>query len=325
MKTRDKLVGLLKKNGPTSIHDISLKLKISRQYLHRILTELEEKGQINRLGKPPHVYYQLIENEISEKPYLVSFEQEQFLNKHFFLVDAFGNGLVGPEAMHYWCERQQLPFIKTVEEFIETRTKYLSFVDEHGLIDGLPKLLNTKGIEQIGVDQLFYLDFYAIERFGKTRLGTLMHFAKQGQNKAMMKTIVSEIRQRIVNLIDSQNVDSILFVPPTISRKIQIMSVLRTLLKLNLPEVKVNKIKTNIIIPQKALSKLFERVANAKNTFIVPEQTKYQHVLIIDDAIGSGATINEIAIKLKQKNIAQKITGIAISGSYKGFEVISEL
>jgi predicted amidophosphoribosyltransferase len=47
--------------------------------------------------------------------------------------------------------------------------------------------------------------------------------------------------------------------------------------------------------------------------------------LILDDAIGSGATINEIAKKVKDKKVAQHVVGLAITGSYKGFEVISEL
>jgi len=193
------------------------------------------------------------------------------------------------------------------------------------MIDGLSKLVNTSGIDEVGIDALYYLDFYAIERFGKTHLGTLMHYAKQGQNKLLMKRIAEEIKQRIYNYINEQNVDAVVFVPPTISRKIQIMTELEKLLKINLPQVKVNKIKTPIIIPQKALSKIFERLANARNTFVVPQQKSYNHVLIIDDAVGSGATINEIAIKLKQKKIATKITGLAITGSFKGFDVISEL
>ena len=40
---------------------------------------------------------------------------------------------------------------------------------------------------------------------------------------------------------------------------------------------------------------------------------------------GSGATMNEIALKLKEKKLAKEIIGLAITGSYKGFEVISEL
>lgn len=74
-----------------------------------------------------------------------------------------------------------------------------------------------------------------------------------------------------------------------------------------LPQVKVNKIKTPIIIQQKALSKIFERLANARNTFVVPQQKRYNHILIIDDAVGSGATINEVAIKLKAEFKLQKL------------------
>jgi len=35
--------------------------------------------------------------------------------------------------------------------------------------------------------------------------------------------------------------------------------------------------------------------------------------------------MNEIALKIKSKNIAKTITGLAITGNYKGFEVISEI
>ena len=49
-----------------------------------------------------------------------------------------------------------------------------------------------------------------------------------------------------------------------------------------------------------------------------------QSVLIIDDACGSGATINEVAKKLKNLN-AKKVYGYSIVGSYKGFDIISEV
>ena len=89
--------------------------------------------------------------------------------------------------------------------------------------------------------------------------------------------------------------------------------------------MEVKKISNQIIVPQKALSKLFERVTNAKNTFIVPYQKAYKKVLILDDAVGSGATMNEIGKKIKEKNLADSVIGLAITGSFKRFEVISEL
>ncbi len=255
----------------------------------------------------------------------VDYEQEQFLNHHFILVDAVGNLLEGLPAFSYWCEKQNLNRSKTLLEFIKTRKKYLSFYNTNHLIDGALKFKNIKGIGEIGVDAMYYLDFYAIEGFGKTRLGTLMHYAKQGQNRQLMKKIVDEVQQRVYNLIQEIQVDAVLFVPPTIDCKIQIMHVLEKLLAIDKPILKIRKIRNKIVIPQKALSNIFERITNAKNTFYLPSQKEYGRVLLIDDAVGSGATMNEIALKLKDQNLAKEVFGLAITGSYKGFDVISEL
>jgi hypothetical protein len=290
-----------------------------------VLLELEDEFKIKKIGVAPKVFYSINADTKVEQAMIITHEQELFLLNHFIVIDALGQKLEGLAAMQYWCDKQGLPLKKTIEEFVVTRHKYLAFYNDDTLIDGIEKLRSTKGIEAIGVNDLYYLDFYAIERFGKTRLGTLMHYAKQGQNKGLMKIIVNEIRQRILKLIQDKNIDAIVFVPPTINRKIQIMDVMQKQLSIDKPIFKVEKIKTQIIVPQKALSKIFERVANARNTFVIPTQKKYNHILIIDDAIGSGATINEIAIKIKDKKLANKITGLAITGSYKGFEVISEL
>lgn len=319
------MMKLLKKHSQLTVHDLAESLKVSRQYVHRMLNELEDEDLIMALGKAPKVYYSLKFYEKINYSSSITFENELFLKQHFILVDPLGNLLEGLEAMRYWCGKQNLPLDKTILEYIETRRKYLAYFNEEELINGTEKLIQTKGIKEIGVDNLFYLDFYTIERFGKTRLGTLMHYAKQGQNKLLMKRIVSEIRQRVYRLIEENQIDAVLFVPPTIDRKVQIMTVLQNLLNLERPTIKVDKIKNQIVVPQKALSKIFERIANAKNTFYVPIQQKYKRVLIIDDAIGSGATINEIALKLNEKNIANEIIGLAITGSYKGFEIISEI
>lgn len=73
------------------------------------------------------------------------------------------------------------------------------------------------------------------------------------------------------------------------------------------------------------MSKIEERITNAENTFAVSETVKYQNVLLIDDAVGSGSTLNQIAGKLKKKGIAQQITGCAIVGSFKGFDVVTDV
>ena len=324
MKFKDKILALLRKKGMTTVDSVAEELGVSRQYIHRLINSLLLEGLVIKIGTAPIVYYKIQEATHTEKTN-ISFEKEAFLKEHFLIVTSLGEKLQGLEAMQYWCQNQNLPIDKTIDEYMETRKKYLSYFNSNHLIDGTEKLRNTKGIGEIGVKQLFYLDFYAIERFGKTKLGTLMHYAKQGQNKNLMKEIVSEIRNRISFIIDNLGIEAILYVPPTISRKVQIMDYLEKNLKLDIPKMEVKKISNQIIVPQKALSKLFERVTNAKNTFIVPHQKAYKKVLILDDAVGSGATMNEIGKKIKEKNLADSVIGLAITGSFKRFEVISEL
>lgn len=308
-----------------TVKEICETLQISRQYAHRKLKAYIEEGKVQKLGSPPKVYYQLAQlEEVITKTNIPATEQD-FLQEHFIQVTALGEQLEGVAAMEYWCNRQKLPLEKTVQEYILTRNKYLNYYNKDKLIDGTQKLEGTKGINKVYVDKLYYLDFYAIERFGKTRLGTLMHFAKQGQNKNLMADIVREIKRRLDQFITQEKFDAVLYVPPTIKRETQIMKYLEMHLKLNLPKVEIRKVHNKIVIPQKALSKIFERVANANMSFVNIEKQQFKKVLILDDAVGSGATINEIAAKLRKKNTAQKIMGLAITGSYKGFEVITEL
>lgn len=325
MKTEQKLLNIISKNGATSIDALVAQMEVSRQYVHIIVKKLVEKGQLIKMGTAPHVFYSINIVSTPIVKNVIPYEKERFLNEHLLIVDALGNKLQGLNAMQYWCGNQKLPIEKTIDEFIATREKYLSFYNDEHLIEGLKKLENTTGIGELGIDELYYLDFYAIERFGKTHLGCLMHYAKQGQNKKLMKSITGEIKNRIDNFIIQHQIDALVYVPPTIKRNLQIMDYFEKELKLDLPKISVKKVSNEIVIPQKALAKLFERVANAKNTFVVPDQKKYNKVLIIDDAIGSGATINEIALKLKSKKIAKYIIGMAVTGSYKGFEVISEI
>lgn len=43
--------------GPISAHELSTELNTSRQYVHRVLAELTEKGEVVKSGTPPKVVY----------------------------------------------------------------------------------------------------------------------------------------------------------------------------------------------------------------------------------------------------------------------------
>jgi predicted amidophosphoribosyltransferase len=89
--------------------------------------------------------------------------------------------------------------------------------------------------------------------------------------------------------------------------------------------IDIKKISGIIPVPQKSLLKLEERIRNAENTFAITDRRSYDHVMLIDDAVGSGATLNEVAGKIRNKGVARKITGLAIVGSFKGFDVITDI
>ncbi len=324
MSVEEQILLILRKSHETRLHDLVELTGASRQMVHRAVKSLTQRGLIEKLGSAPKTYYRLIQTKPIKSGNIPQ-ESADFLNEHFIQVTETGKRLDGAEAMAHWCEKQKLPFEKTVQEYIITRKRYLEYFLKNGLIDGLQKINSTKGFDRIGVDQIFYLDFYAIERFGKTRLGLLLHLAKQGQNRKLMDEIIDLCKSRIEGLIKAQKLDAVGFIPPTIKREVQFMKVLERKLNLSLPHIGLVKVTGEIAIPQKSLSKIEERVNNARASILVAEKRKFKKILLIDDAIGSGATINETALKLKDQSVARQIIGLAITGSFKGFDVIQEV
>lgn len=327
MTAKEKILQLFESSNELTIKEMVDKLAISKQMAHIAVNQLRQESRLEKLGSPPKTIYRLVTSPGSKPtvlPHLTDHEKT-FLDANFMAVTETGNLLRGIEAFDYWCKQRKQPVEKTLAEYIATKKKYAAYYDPSGMVNGMEKLLNTKGYDAIWLDELYYLDFYAIERFGKTLLGTLLHYAKQGQNKFLMRIMMDTISQRIRQFLQSIEADAIGFVPPTIRREVQLMKFIQTQLNIPLPVVEIKKISGIIPVPQKSLSKLEERIRNAENTFAVTDRRSFNHVVLIDDAVGSGSTLNQIAAKLKQKGVAKRITGLAIVGSFKGFDVITDI
>ena len=328
MTVKQNIEKLLDVYNELSVNEISNKLNVSKQMVHVAIKQLLENNIIIKLGAPPKTIYRKLSEtkKAKEIPSLNLTEDELiYLAQNFLIVTDVGNLLDGIEAFSYWCQQRNLPIEKTAKEFIITKDKYKKYLDKSGFIDGTDKLVNTKDYKKIWLNKLYYLDFYAIERFGKTRLGTLLHYAKHGQNKYLMQIMMNEIEKQIKDFIKNHKVDAVAFVPPTVRREVQIMKFIQQKLNLSLPHIEIQKISGIIPIPQKSLSKMNERIRNAENTFAVVDNRNFKHVLLIDDAVGSGSTLNQIAEKIKNKEVAKNVTGLAIVGSFKGFDVITDV
>lgn len=324
---KEQILNLLDEKRELSVKEISKTLEVTKQGVHIALKQLMNSGEVEKFGRTPRTIYRLAEPDILQdlEEIYVNQDTADYLKKHFLMITELGELYDGIRGLSIWCTKRNLPVEKTISEFVKTRERYEKYFADTLVINGMKKLESTVGFEGIYPDQLFYLDFYAIERFGKTKLGTLLHFAKQAQNKFLMKKLVKGIKPTIDQLIKEQDFDAIAFVPPTIKRETQIMKYLEVALKINLPLIKIHKVSGRIPVPQKSLSRIGERINNAEKTFAVTDSIKCRHLLIIDDAVGSGATLNQIAGKIKRKNVAEKVSCLALVGSYKGFDVITDV
>jgi predicted amidophosphoribosyltransferase len=229
----------------------------------------------------------------------------------------------------YWCTKRNFDANQKSKEYVETFKKFETY-KKKGLISGMYKMKHT--FKDVCLDEVFYLDFYSIEVFGKTKLGQMMLYAKQSQSKKLIKEIVDIIKPKIQKLILDEKIDAVGFIPPTIKREVQFIKEIERGLDLKLFKINLSKIKGEYLVPQKTLSKLEDRIENAKQikllaTFWKEEDAApdFKKVLLIDDALGSGATLNEVARQIKFMNLSKEVIGLAITGSFSGFEIISEV
>ena len=323
MPTKSKILQYLTQNGHTAGSELSDHLELSDRAIRKQLSNLLEEGMVSKIGIPPKVYYFISQEKPLDGTPLLNKAVEDFINANYLYISPTGERGDGINGFMEWCKRTKQPVEKTATDYFKTVNKYNKF-KRHGLINGTLKLKNT--FSKVGLERLYYLDFYSIDRFGKTKLGQMLLYAKQSQNKKLMKEISISIRSQIVKLIERLNITSIGFIPPTVKRQFQFMRLLEKNLKINLNKVLISKAKIPYMVPQKTLTKLEDRIENAKNTIILTDNNKHKNILLIDDAVGSGSTLNETALQIRRKGICSgKIYGLAIVGSFKGFDVISEV
>lgn len=326
-KTSDKIIDFIKTKKQASAKQISDCFLLTPRAVFKQLKNLYEKKIIDKIGKPPRVYYFIKEKSKNVEQFLgetalLPKKVKQTTEDNYYCITPYGEVKEGLDGFIYWCQKNKFNIFKTAKEYVKTLSKYNHF-KKAGLINGLSKIKNT--FNKVYLDYLYYIDFYSIERFGKTKLGQLLLYAKQSQDKKIIKELSTYIYPFIKKIIIKHNISAIGFIPPTVKREIQFIRELEKNLSINLPIVLIKKIQTPIIVPQKTLNKLADRIINAKTTIFVESNKYFNNVLLIDDAVGSGATLNETAKQIKDKKISRKIIGLSITGSFKGFDVISEI
>ncbi len=321
-ETYNEIYQFIVKNGQASIVQLFNHFKISRQAIFKHINRLQRENLIYKVGKPPTVFYfpKIIIEAVKNN---ISVENKKIIEENYLIITPDGKKLDGIVGFEYWCNKQNLPLEKTAIEYIKTLEKYNKYKKD-GYIDATTKIKDS--FKEAGLNKLYYKDFYSVERFGKTKLGQILLYAKQSQDRNLIGQIGEAIRPSIMDIIKKNNINAIGFIPPTVKREIQLMKELEKSLNLSIPRINLIKISGDIAVPQKTLNKIEDRIENAKKSIIINENKIYNNILLIDDAVGSGATLNETALQIRAKGICRgKIIGLAITGSFKGFDVISEV
>lgn len=325
--TRVRILGYIKTNGQARVVELVDSLGIGPVAMHRQLKSLIEKGQLVKSGHPPIVFYSL-PRETDEKKLTRISQSTKLVEDTFLYIDPSGHLLYGLKGLTAWAKKinKEEQIESLVDQYTKIRIQANAFISPHGWIDATKRVANTFG-DDLSLDRVFYQDFYSLSTFGKTRLGQLVLYSKQSENKQIIYQVASGASEIINKLIEHYHIKAIGYIPHSIPRKIQFLKEFAKKLALPFPEIALSKAYPgNIRVAQKTLSRLVDRIENARDTiFVKNPQSRFESILLIDDAVGSGASLNETAKKLKEFGMAKKVFGFAVVGSMKGFEVIREV
>lgn len=319
----ERILSYIRTNRQARVFDLVRVLApISRVAVHRRLKKMVEGGILKKNGTSPLVFYLLREEKMAVLEPKVGVAVKQVIDRRYLYISPQGELLYGFFGFIRWVENihQTGKIASLASSYVQTVKEYEKFRQNGGWLDATFKLQKT--FETNYISKLLYADFYSLPQFGKTALGALMLYAKQSQNRELMAKIWEQVRPMVRKIIKQFKIEAVAFIPPSVPRTVQFMSEFAAGLHLALPQITLVKARTGqVVVPQKTLERLDERVANARETiFVIDQNVPYKNILLIDDAVGSGASMNEVA-----KKINAKVYGFAVAGSFKGFEVIKEV
>ncbi len=332
-QTRKNILNYIKSQGQTTAHQLVNYFGITQAMVHRHLNKLLLDGSIKKVGKPPKVFY-IASSQVIKLPSISNLLEKthQLIESNWLYVNPEGELVEGLEGFLIWAQlsHQKQDLQVLAEEYVRYLNNAQKLRNQMGLIEAREKIATT--FSQVWLEQVFYLDFYSLPKFGKTKLGTLVLLAKQNQSLVLIQSLASQVEPVLLELIEHFQVDTLAYIPHSIKRQVEFLPTLRDYFsKLNLPHIPLVKAYAGQVpVAQKSLSRLEERVENAQKTIFISSPTldrqkMPKRVLLIDDAVGSGATLNETAQKLKKRLGVKEVIGFSLVGSLKGFPVITEI
>ncbi len=319
MKTSiDRIKDIIFARKHVTAKQLHQELEVSQVLIHRHLKALCQKGIIQKVGSSPKVFYIPFIKENLNHPSVPS----DIISENWLEIRPNGKFLYGKNGFSLWCQKRGFdPNEK--QNLFEQIFLEKENIKNNGLIDATKKI--KASFQKSFLEKMWYIDFYSWEIFGKTLLGKLILYAKQNSDLILMKKIAKIIEKPLLNLIGRENFDMIGLIPHSISRKSDFLQTTLNFLDLKpKPKSVFKKVFLEHVVAQKTLKSKEDRQKNAEETLFLNMNTFPNKILLIDDACGSGSTLNIAAKKISKISPSTKIYGITFVGSIKGFDVIND-
>lgn len=316
------------------ITELSFALQKNRQIIHRYIKELVARGEIESIGEWAHTRYKRTKSiawnqkQTVTPAYYFDYAQSQLLDKYFFKFAPNGELLTGNNGFVRRCLERKMDPSQKVDVFCKLANYIESQKNPCGLLDVSASF--REHIEGSAMDQLFFADQYKWMEFGRGKLAELTFYAKDTQSIKLISQSINAISNQLECLIHTSKIDAVAFAPHSRKRAIQLLKELQKRLNIQwLPIIKLVKYAPyGTIIAQKSLKTREQRIQNAKQTILIDDPRgldRYKKVLLIDDFVWSGATLNETAKKLKAAGIIQVIGFAWVGNANLSYEVINEI
>ncbi|HWY79308.1 MAG TPA: hypothetical protein VNW29_03030 [Candidatus Sulfotelmatobacter sp.] len=199
MFTAEKILDFITKNRQATGKELSDYFsEITPRAVRKQLKNLYDKKLLRKIGHPPKVYYLLESQKENFTIEDIDKKTQSLINERYLFISPAGQSILGWKGFLAWCEKTKQDPEKTANEYVATLKKFDKF-RKNNFIDGMPKMEKT--FKNVFLDKLFYLDFYSIERFGKTKLGQMLLYAKQSQNLSLIHQLIKEIRPQVISII----------------------------------------------------------------------------------------------------------------------------
>ena len=323
-KTEQGLQFLLQNIIQATIEDIANAWNVSVASAKKYIKPFVDNNIIEKIGRPPKkINYVLAQNRTNHD---LGSQENELIEKYFSVITPAGRYLEGVNALEYFIKekygQQNLDqnILNVARSYLSTRKEYYNYDGEKQLIDNTKYFQNIFQ-ENFFVEKIFHSDFKKLPEFNDSNLYQLIKIAKAGQtNLDLMLNVLSQITNDINQIINTYDIEAVAFIPPTIMRKMQVMTFWRDRLNIQLPQIQLIKNPGLLPVQQKNLKTLKSRSIHAKESIQLksqPQPKQYEKVLVIDDIADSGATLNETAKKLFNQNIAQKVYAFTAVGPVK--------